>query len=160
MRLIWAQTPAGVIGKDNAIPWRLPEDMAHFKALTLGHPVIMGRRTWESLPAAARPLPDRHNIVVTRDPRWSAPGAAAAHSVDAALVLAGEREAWVIGGGRIYAAALPLASDVTVTEVDADIDGDAFAPPLAPPWRPVDDTGWRTSKTGLRYRIRRFELPE
>ncbi|MER7518317.1 dihydrofolate reductase [Streptomyces sp. NPDC126499] len=171
--LIWAQNPDGVIGADNGIPWRLPEDMAHFKATTLGHPVIMGRRTWDSLPARFRPLSGRRNIVVTRNPDWTAEGAERAGSLAAALELAAEarpepgtaesgRErpsAWVIGGGEIYRAALPYATTLSVTEVDAPVTGDTFAPPLDPAWRITEDTGWRSSTTELRYRIRRYTRP-
>ncbi|MEV0680040.1 dihydrofolate reductase [Actinosynnema sp. NPDC050436] len=155
--LIWAQTPDGVIGAGNAIPWRLPEDVAHFKATTLGHPVVMGRRTWDSLPPRFRPLPDRRNIVVTRDPDWSAGGAERAGSVVGALDLAagpeGSGEVWVIGGGEIYRAALEHASVLSVTEVDVRVDGDAFAPVPGPEWAVAEDGGWQFSKTGLRYRI-------
>ncbi|MDF3143044.1 MULTISPECIES: dihydrofolate reductase [unclassified Streptomyces] len=164
--LIWAQTLDGVIGADNAIPWRLPEDMAHFKATTLGHPVIMGRKTWDSLPARFRPLPGRRNIVVTRDPLWTAEGAQRAGSIDTALELAAESPeptgtaaAWVIGGGEIYRAALPYARTLSVTEVDAPLSGDTYAPPLDPTWRITEDTGWRCSTTGLRHRIRRYTRP-
>ena len=129
--LIWAQTPTGVIGRDGAIPWHLPEDLAHFKQATAGSAVVMGRRTWESLPARNRPLPGRRNIVVTRQPEWSAPGAEKAPSVDAALDLAAldlAKTAWVIGGAEIYRTAMHRASELLVTEVDIDVDGDAFAP--------------------------------
>ncbi|MZD07691.1 dihydrofolate reductase [Streptomyces sp. SID5785] len=153
--LIWAQTPDGVIGADNGIPWHLPEDLAHFKATTLGHPVIMGRRTWDSLPARFRPLPGRRNIVLTRDPRWSADGAERTGSVSEALGLAGGT-AWVMGGGEIYRAALPYATVLSVTEVDTTVDGDTHAPVPGPQWQVAEDRGWQTSTTGLRYRIRRY----
>jgi dihydrofolate reductase len=164
--LIWAQTTDGVIGADNAIPWRLPEDMAHFKATTLGRPVIMGRKTWDSLPARFRPLPGRRNIVVTRDARWTAEGAERAGSVEAALGLAAgspeaadETVAWVMGGGEIYRATLPHATTLSVTEVDTPVVGDIYAPALDPDWQVSEDTGWRDSTTGLRYRIRRYTRP-
>ncbi|MFI8961873.1 dihydrofolate reductase [Streptomyces sp. NPDC053493] len=173
--LIWAQTLDGVIGAGNAIPWRLPEDMAHFKATTLGRPVIMGRRTWDSLPARFRPLPGRRNIVVTRDPRWTAEGVERAGSVEAALALAtgpadlaeptdpaeptGSADAWVIGGGEIYRAALPHATTLSVTEVDSPVAGDTYAPSLDPSWKTAEDTGWLRSTTGLHYRIRRYTRP-
>ncbi|MFF1506647.1 dihydrofolate reductase [Streptomyces sp. NPDC058326] len=162
--LIWAQSSDGVIGADNAIPWRLPEDMAHFKATTLGHPVIMGRKTWDSLPARFRPLTGRRNIVVTRDPRWTAEGAERAGSVDAALALAADSPeptgaAWVIGGGEIYRAALPYARTLSVTEVDTPVTGDTYAPPLDPAWHLTSDTDWHHSTTTLRYRIRRYTRP-
>ncbi|MEU4347923.1 dihydrofolate reductase [Streptomyces sp. NPDC023838] len=162
--LIWAQTPDGVIGADNAIPWRLPEDMAHFKATTLGHPVVMGRKTWDSLPARFRPLSGRRNIVVTRDPRWAAEGAERAGSIAEALELAAEpvgpagvaAETWVIGGGEIYRAALEYATTLSVTEVDTAVDGDAYAPTPGPEWKVTEDKGWQSSASGLRYRIRLY----
>jgi dihydrofolate reductase len=162
--LIWAQTLDGVIGADNAIPWRLPEDVAHFKATTLGHPVVMGRRTWESLSPRFRPLPGRRNIVVTRDPHWSAEGAERAGSVAEALKLAAESpepaapvtECWVMGGGEIYRAALEYATTLSVTEVDTTVEGDTYAPPLDPGWKVTEDQGWQLSTSGLRYRTRRY----
>ncbi|MCQ4213946.1 dihydrofolate reductase [Streptomyces longispororuber] len=153
--LIWAQTLDGVIGADNGIPWRLPEDMAHFKATTLGHPVIMGRKTWDSLPPRFRPLPGRRNVVVTRDPEWSAEGAERAGSIAEALDLAAGT-AWVMGGGEIYRAALPYATTLSVTEVDTTVHGDTHAPKLDAAWTAGEDDGWQTSTTGLRYRIRRY----
>ncbi|UGT57857.1 dihydrofolate reductase [Nocardia asteroides] len=155
--LIWAQAANGVIGVDNTIPWRVPEDMANFKDVTMGHPVIMGRRTWDSLPASFRPLVGRRNIVVTRQPDWSADGAERAASLPDALTLAGEVDVWIAGGGQIYREALPLATTLLVTEVDTTVAGDAFAPPIGPQWQ-ADDTPWRESKTGLRYRIRRYVM--
>ncbi|GAB2721247.1 dihydrofolate reductase [Nocardia thraciensis] len=154
--LIWAQTPEGVIGADNAIPWRVPEDMAHFKDVTLGHPVVMGRRTWDSLPERFRPLADRRNIVVTRQPDWSAPGAERAGSVDAALRLADADLTWVMGGGEIYRAAMEYATDLEVTTVDTRVQGDAYAPPIGSGWRIDSDSGWRESKSGPRYRWLRY----
>ncbi len=162
--LIWAQTPDGVIGADNGIPWRLPEDMAHFKATTLGHPVVMGRRTWDSLPPRFRPLSGRRNIVVTRNPRWAAEGAESAASVEEALERAAgpsreggaPDEVWVIGGGEIYRAALEYATTLMVTEVDAAVAGDTYAPSPDGTWQLAEDSGWRSSTSGLRYRIRRY----
>ncbi|AZM87521.1 MULTISPECIES: dihydrofolate reductase [Streptomyces] len=155
--LIWAQTLDGVIGAGNTIPWRLPEDMAHFKATTLGHPVVMGRKTWDSLPPRFRPLAGRRNIVVTRDPHWRAEGALRAGSVPEALELAaGAGETWVIGGGEIYRAALEHATVLSVTEIDAKVDGDTHAPVPGPEWAAGADDAWRTSTSGLRYRIRRY----
>ncbi|MBO0853962.1 MAG: dihydrofolate reductase [Nocardia sp.] len=153
--LIWAQTRAGVIGADNAIPWRLPEDMAHFKQVTAGYPVVMGRRTWDSLPPKFRPLPGRRNIVVTRQVGWSAPGADRAGSVAAALEAAGAVDVWVMGGGEIYRQALDFATDLMVTEIDADIPGDTYAPRIEGRWE-VEDAPWTRSSSGLRYRIRHF----
>lgn len=136
--LIWAQARHRVIGQDGVMPWHLPEDLTHFKRTTLSHPVIMGRKTWGSIPPRFRPLPGRRNIVVTRQTDWQAPGAQAATSLHEALQLCdGAAEAWIIGGAQIYAQALPLADEVVVTEIDADFDGDAFAPALGPEWREV-----------------------
>jgi dihydrofolate reductase len=163
--LIWAQTPDCVIGADNAIPWRLPEDTAHFKAATLGHPVVMGRKTWNSLPPRFRPLVGRRNIVVTRDPRWATEGAERAGSVAEALELAAASSpqqaastgaTWVIGGGEIYRAALEHATMLSVTEVDTTVDGDVYAPAVDASWTVSEDTGWQSSTSGLRYRIRRY----
>lgn len=152
--LIWAQTPSGVIGRDNAIPWRIPEDMAYFRDVTGGHPVIMGRRTWDSLPPRFRPLPGRRNIVVTRDGDWSADGAEVAHSVADALALAGDGETWVMGGGEIYAATLDRADRVLVTEVDLDVEGDAFAPTLGSEWVVAEAGEWQVSdRDGVRFRF-------
>lgn len=158
--LIWAQTPTGVIGRDGAIPWHLPEDLAHFKQATAGSAVVMGRRTWESLPARNRPLPGRRNIVVTRQPEWSAPGAEKAPSVDAALDLAAldlAKTAWVIGGAEIYRTAMHRASELLVTEVDIDVDGDAFAPVIGAEFALVDNGAWQQSRAdGTRFRFRRY----
>ncbi len=122
-----------VIGRDGGMPWRLSSDLRRFKATTMGKPVVMGRKTWESLPK--RPLPGRHNVVVTRDPAYRAEGATVAGSLDEALAIArgeGAEEACVIGGGEIYAAALPLADALDVTHVLADIDGDTLFPAIDP----------------------------
>ncbi|HEY7380356.1 MAG TPA: dihydrofolate reductase [Gaiella sp.] len=119
----------GVIGRDNAIPWRIPEDVARFRDLTMGHAVVMGRRTWDSLPDRFRPLPGRRNVVVSRNPGWSADGAERAGSLDEALrLLAGAPEVFVIGGAELYEAALPLADELLLTEIDADVDGDTLFP--------------------------------
>ena len=117
-----ARAQSGVIGRDNALPWHLPDDLRRFKALTLGKPVLMGRRTFESI---GRPLPGRHNIVLTRDPRWSAPGVTVVRSLDEALAAAGDApEIMVIGGADLYRQALPLARRIELTEVESDLDGD------------------------------------
>jgi dihydrofolate reductase len=133
--LIWARARNGVIGKDNTIPWRLPEDMAHFKAVTMGCPVIMGRKTWDSLPPKFRPLPGRRNIVVTRQADWRAEGAERAATLDEAIALCGDAPmAWVTGGAEIYRLALPRADVAEVTEIDLEAEGDAHAPQLGPEW--------------------------
>jgi dihydrofolate reductase len=135
LNLIYARARNGVIGRDNTLPWHLPEDLAHFKRQTLGCPVIMGRKTWDSLPPRFRPLPGRTNVVISRDPAWHADGAHSASTLaDALSRCTGHPEVWVIGGAQIYALALPLAQRVVVTEIDADFDGDALAPPLDAAW--------------------------
>jgi dihydrofolate reductase len=127
--LIAAVAKNGVIGANNGLLWRLPEDLQHLRRVTMGRPVIMGRRTWDSLPARFRPLPGRRNIVVTRDAAWSAEGAERAASPAAALAMVAEAaRAFVIGGGDIYATTLPLADELLLTEIDRDFEGDTFFP--------------------------------
>lgn len=151
LHLILARAANGVIGNNNTLPWRLPEDMAHFKRTTLGCPVIMGRKTWDSLPPKFRPLPGRLNVVVTRQPDWQAEGALCAHSLPEAMALCPlESDAWVIGGAEIYAQALPLASTAVVTEIDADFEGDAYAPPFGPEWTETAREQ-QVSSTGLNF---------
>ena len=151
VNLIYARAANGVIGKDNTIPWRLSEDMAHFKALTLGCPVVMGRKTWDSLPPKFRPLPGRTNIVVTRQAGWQAQGALRATSLADALKLAGDvPDIWVIGGAQIYAQALALAARVEVTEIAQDFDGDAYAPTLDAVWRETARES-HVSATGISF---------
>jgi dihydrofolate reductase len=116
-----------VIGADNRLPWHLPEDLKRFKALTLGHPVIMGRRTWESL---GRPLPGRRNMVISRDPAFRAPGAEVFSGLDRALRACGDEQPFVIGGAALYEAALPLARWLYLTEIDAEFAGDTRFPRL------------------------------
>ncbi|MFT3798647.1 dihydrofolate reductase [Microbacterium sp.] len=161
--LIWAEARGGVIGAAGGMPWHVPEDLAHFRAITTGHPVIMGRRTWESFPDRFRPLPGRRNIVVTRQSDWAAPGAERAASLDDALALVADApEAWVIGGGQLYREAIARADVLEVTELDLDVAGDTHAPPrdgwtvvaLDPAAAdPADAAGWHTSRTGIRYRF-------
>lgn len=155
--LIYARAANGTIGKGGAMPWHLPEDLAHFKRLTSGCPVIMGRKTWDSLPARFRPLPGRRNIVVTRQENWSQNGAQRASSLHEALRFC-EHDAttWVIGGAQIYAQALPLADRVEVTEIAQAFDGDAFAPVLGPEWQEVARQA-HTSATGLPLSFVRYE---
>jgi dihydrofolate reductase len=152
--LIWAQSTSGVIGRDGGIPWRLPEDLARFKDLTMGHTVVMGRRTWESLPASVRPLPGRKNVVLTRQADYMADGATVVSDIGAVT----DDNAWVIGGAEIYHLALPAATHCEVTEVEIDLrleDDDALAPLLDESW--VGTSGdWQTSGSGLRYRFHRY----
>jgi dihydrofolate reductase len=133
--LVYARARNGVIGKGGVMPWHLPEDLAHFRRVTLGAPVVMGRKTWESLPPRFRPLPGRRNIVVTRNADWAPAGAERAASLgDALAIVAAEPHVWVIGGGEIFAQALPQADVVEVTEIDVDFDGDTHAPALGSEW--------------------------
>lgn len=135
INMIFARAANGVIGNNNTMPWHLPEDMAHFKRLTQGWPVIMGRKTWDSLPPRFRPLPGRTNIVITRQPDWKENGAEPAASLtDALKICARSEEVWIIGGAQIYAQAEPLADRIEVTEIAQDFEGDAFAPPLGSEW--------------------------
>ena len=159
--LIWAQSVArpdqpSIIGRDGQLPWHLPEDLAHFRAVTRGHPVIMGRHTWESLPPRFRPLPQRRNIVLTRRPGWWADGAEHAATPADALALAGAGDSWVIGGGAVYAALVDRADQLTVTEIDLDLGppqpGDVLPPSVSPDWRPTAGA-WERSADGIAYRF-------
>jgi dihydrofolate reductase len=155
--MVWAQARDGVIGADGGLPWHLPEDLALFRRLTMGSTVVMGRRTWASLPERFRPLPGRTNVVLTSDRHWSAEGARPAASVE--QVLAEQDSFWVIGGGAVYAAFLPHADRLVVTEVDVVVAGDTWAPPVGEGWRqerrtPTD--GWTTSSSGLRYAVAEY----
>ena len=156
--LIWAQSTSGVIGRDGTIPWHLPEDLARFKTLTMGHPVVMGRRTWDSLPTRFRPLPGRRNIVLTRNSGFDAPGAEVVGSLDGMNT---QEQTWVIGGSEIYHLALPAATRCEVTEVEIDLrleDDDALAPVLDESW--IGTSGdWHDSTSGLRYRFHSFLRP-
>lgn len=135
--LLAAVARNGVIGKDNRLPWHLPEDLKHFKRLTMGHPIIMGRKTWESLGKA---LPGRENIVVSRQPGYDAPGAAVASSLEGALALcAGESVAFVIGGHRLFVDSLPLAAGLVLTEIQRDFEGDVTFPEF-------DRSQWRETQ--------------
>ena len=147
--LVVAVAANGVIGVRGTLPWRIPEDLKRFKALTMGKPVIMGRKTWDSLPR--KPLPGRTNIVITRNPDFHADGAVVAHSFADAVAKADANEIAVIGGEAIFAAALPIADTIHLTEVNASPEGDAFMPT-------VDRTQWRETaregpydSEGLRY---------
>ncbi len=160
--LVWAQSTSGVIGRGGDIPWRVPEDLARFKQVTMGHTVVMGRRTWESLPAKVRPLPGRRNVVLSRQTDFMVDGAEVVGSLDQALSKSEtEPETWVIGGEQIYLLALPYASRCEVTEVEIDLprdDDDALAPVLDETW--LGEAGeWRLSRTGLRYRFHSYHRP-
>lgn len=123
--LIAAHSRGRVIGNGPDIPWHSREDFAHFKTTTLGHTLVMGRVTHESI---GRPLPGRRTIVITRDPAWSDTGVESAHSLDEALAMAGDAEVYVAGGAQIYALALPVATHQVLTEMHIDVEGDAFYP--------------------------------
>ncbi len=157
MVVIAAVARNGVIGKDNALPWHLPEDLRHFKALTTGHAVIMGRKTWESLPARFRPLPGRLNIVVTRNYGYTVEGATVATSLEAAQKVGAGKTAFVIGGAELYVHALPLAGRLELTEIDADVAGDACFPAYdRSQWREVGRTPG-VSADGLGYAFVSYE---
>jgi dihydrofolate reductase len=160
--LVWAEAADGVIGAEGGIPWHVPEDLAHFRDVTMGEPVVMGRRTWDSLPERFRPLPGRRNIVVTRQPTWQARGAERAGSLDDALAAAGEERVWVIGGGELFGEALADAETIELTEVDLVVAGDTFAPSREGFTAVSTDPsrGWHTSRTGVRYRFLRLERLE
>jgi dihydrofolate reductase len=149
--LILARASNGAVGKDGVMPWHLPEDLAHFKRVTMGSPVVMGRKTWDSLPPRFRPLPGRVNIVITRQGDWQAAGAIRAGSLEEALgACAGQPQVWVIGGPQIWAQALRLADTAEVTEIEADFEGDAFAPEFGTAWKEVARERHR-SATGLHF---------
>jgi dihydrofolate reductase len=135
LHLIFARAANGVIGYKDKLPWHLPEDMAHFKRTTLGSPVIMGRKTWDSLPPRFRPLPGRLNIVLTRQLDWQEDGTRCFTGLQEALEACAQHEhVWVIGGAQIYAQAEPIADSAVVTEIDAVFEGDAYAPQFGPGW--------------------------
>ena len=155
--LIYARAANGTIGLGGAMPWHLPEDLAHFKRLTNGCPVIMGRKTWDSLPERFRPLPGRRNIVITRQADWSENGVQRASSLPEALQMCEPAATvWVMGGAQIYAQALPLAARVEVTEIAQDFDGDAFAPLLGPEWQAAAREAY-VSASGLAFSFVRYQ---
>ena len=128
LELVAARARNGVIGRGDQLPWHLPEDLKNFKRLTLGHPVLMGRRTWDSI---GRPLPGRENLVLTTRPDFAPPGATVVHSLEAALAAAAAAPALrVIGGAEIYGLCLPRAEVIYLTEVDAEVEGDVYFPAL------------------------------
>jgi dihydrofolate reductase len=155
VNLIFARSANGVIGRDGALPWHLPEDMAYFKRMTSGCPVIMGRKTWDSIPLKFRPLPGRTNLVVTRQVLWHENGAQPSSSMREALLFC-ERmspvppEVWVIGGAQIYAEALPLARRAVITEIAQPFEGDAFAPVFGPEWQETSRES-HVAASGLPY---------
>lgn len=158
--LIWAQAHDRVIGAGGTMPWHLPEDLRHFRTTTSGATVIMGRATWDSLDPRYRPLPGRRNIVLSRRRDLAADGAERASGLDEALELAADGDVWVIGGGQVYAEALPRADVLVVTDIDLAVDGDTRAPAVDDRrWAVASadpDRGWHVSATGLRYRFTTF----
>jgi len=151
LHLIMARSSNGVIGKNGSMPWNLPEDLANFKKVTLGKTVIMGRKTWDSLPPTLRPLPGRLNIVITRQKDWKAEGAKSAHSLFEAMGMCPlDGHAWVMGGAEIYKLAMMLARTAVVTEIEAEYEGDTYAPPFSASWKEISRER-HTSATGLAY---------
>jgi len=148
IRIVVAYARNRVIGRDNQLPWRLPGDLKHFRQITMGLPIVMGRKTWESL---GRALPGRHNIVVTRNPTFAADGATVVTSLEDALRAAAADTVCIIGGAQLYAQALPLAHEIIATEVHTDVQGDAFFPALiAAQWREVERRA-QPEDNGLAY---------
>jgi dihydrofolate reductase len=156
--LVWAQSADRFIGAAGTLPWYLPEDLARFRELTIGHPVIMGRSTWESLPERFRPLPGRQNVVLSSQVR-ELPGAQVAADLETALAMVAGQDAWGIGGARVFTEFLPHATRLEVTQVDTVVNGDTRAPVLDRDWHVEHRTpaeGWATSTTELRYRFLSF----
>ncbi|MFI7600541.1 dihydrofolate reductase [Actinoplanes sp. NPDC049681] len=149
--MIWAEARGGVIGADGGIPWRVPGEQKIFKDRTMGATVVMGRATWDSLPDRVRPLPGRRNVVLTRRPDWSAPGATVVTSVDE--LLAGHEDFWVIGGQSVYTALLPHADHIVRTRIDLEVEGDTYAPPLGSQWQVTAAGDWQTADNGVRYMV-------
>jgi len=157
LTVIAAVARNGVIGVDNRLPWHLPADLKHFRALTMGHTVIMGRKTWESLPDKFRPLPGRQNIVITRNADYRSEGAVVVGSLPAALAATQGDEAFVIGGAELYTTALPLADRLQLTEIDAAFDGDTHFPAVDPnEWRETARDA-HTDDAGLGYAFVSYE---
>jgi len=151
--LVWAQSANGVIGPDGTLPWHLPEDLKHFRSLTMGATVLMGRRTWGSLPPRFRPLPGRRNLVLSHTPQE---GVETFPDLTQALATV-SGDAWVIGGATVYRAALPFADRIVVTEIRESFDGDTHAPDVR---RSPDSVGaWQESSTGLHYRFLTLSPP-
>jgi dihydrofolate reductase len=153
--LVAAVARNGVIGRDGGIPWHLPEDLAQFKALTTGHTVVMGRRTWDSIPDRFRPLPGRRNVVVTRNANWAAEGAERAATVEEAVNrVARDERVFVIGGAQVYEAALRHADELVLTELDLAVDGDTYFPTWGEraAWEEVSRVG-HVARSGTRFAV-------
>ncbi|MBT2514460.1 dihydrofolate reductase [Arthrobacter sp. ISL-30] len=162
--VVWAQTSGGVIGNAGKMPWLLPEDLKHFSKLTTGHPVIMGRKSWQALPDAYRPLPGRTNIVVSRQKGWgetsAADGAIVVSSLDEALLESqfapGSEKVWIIGGGEVFRQSMDIADIAVITVIDSEAGGDTYAPDLDEHWKQdvsYPREGWLTAANGTRYRF-------
>ncbi|CAG9178440.1 dihydrofolate reductase [Cupriavidus respiraculi] len=158
LTLVVAKARNGTIGRNNALPWHLPEDLAHFKRTTMGAPIIMGRKTYDSI---GRPLPGRRNIVVTRNADLRIEGCEMAASLeDAQRLCAGVDQVFLIGGGQLFAEAMPSADRLVVTEIDADVEGDAFFPPIDPgKWIVTARESHRSEKSGLDYAFVTYDRP-
>lgn len=163
--MIWANARKGAIGKNNDMPWHLPEDLKHFKETTLGKPVVMGRRTWESLPEKFRPLPGRKNYVVTGNPLFEAAGAHICDSLETAIAEARKEsenavgdsdgvDLWIMGGGMLYREGMNYAETLSVTEIDTEVIGaDTYAPEIGADWQLISEEPFIAAKNGLRYRF-------
>jgi dihydrofolate reductase len=156
LSLVVAYARNGVIGRDGGLPWHLPTDLKHFRELTGGGTVLMGRRTWGSIPEKFRPLPGRRNLVLSRDAGFAAPGASVFGTLDEALAACGG-DCFVIGGGATYLETLPLAGEVWATEIDADVEGDTVFPALdAASWSLADSLP-PVAENGFSFTIKRYE---
>jgi dihydrofolate reductase len=153
--MIWAEARDRVIGAGGGIPWRLPGEQVMFRERTMGATVVMGRATWDSLPERFRPLPGRRNVVLTRDPAWTAEGAEVVHAIDE--VDLSEGETWIIGGAAVYSAFLPYATHILRTRIDAAIDGDTFSPVLGNEWIVSDKSEMQIAPNGLRYVVEELD---
>jgi dihydrofolate reductase len=162
--LVWAQAHDRVVGRDGVMPWHLPEDLRHFRELTRGATVVMGRRTWLSLPERFRPLPGRRNVVLSRQASFTAPGADVRSSLEDALTgTPSDERVWVIGGAQVWETALSSSDRLVVTEIDTEVDGDTRAPCIDHTWELTTcdpTTGWHESTTGLRYRFTDYRRPQ
>jgi dihydrofolate reductase len=155
LTLVVAVDSRGGIGVNNTLPWHLPEDLKHFKRTTTGHPIVMGRKTFESI---GRPLPNRRNIVVTRNPAWRHEGVEAVGSLAEAAALADGAEAFVIGGAQIFVEALPLAHKMIVTEIGKAFDCDTFFPPYdAQQWKETAREEYHSAENGCNYAFVTYE---
>jgi dihydrofolate reductase len=158
LTIIVAIDNRGGIGIDNALPWHLPEDLAHFKRTTSGYPIIMGRKTFDSI---GKPLPNRRNIVVTRNPGWQHEGVDTAASLDAAIALAGDSEAFIIGGAQIFVEALPYVNKLIVTEIEKPFDCDVFFPGIdRGQWNEISRERHHSRQNGFDYSFVVYERSE